>query len=308
MSQFQFCSTDGESYLAAMSHKGVRVMYSNNFVVCIIVNGHISEETKDGIITLPFDTEYKIRVRNKHNRRAVAQVFVDDENVSLGGVVVNGNSFVDIDGPVGKHVNFRFVSAKSEAAIDAGKNNKTDGSNGVIRVEWRLEKERIVPTYVAPRQFRPITTPSWPPQPPRPYEPTWIGKELYANKHGQSRGMSAGPCGQSVGFAEEEYTKGLCSFADSGEKISSHKEGCTVEGSYSNQNWSTQYVDLENCAPTIIRIVLRGIEPVATISGEAYTQVTGSTSVPHCENCGAKAKKKKAKFCWQCGNRLQWTK
>ncbi len=228
-------------------------MYSGNFVVAVICNGQVSTETKDGVVALPFGSEYTIRLRNKHARRAVAKVFIDDESVTEDGIVVPANNFVDLERFVGKAVRFKFVSADSGEAIEFGKNNRTDGSNGVVRVEWRLERERLsfVPT-----------------------------SPLYGRSFTKS-----GASGQSCN-------------ASGGEKMSARRklsEGCTVEGGYSNQNFTTVHIDLEDAAPVIIQLILKGYE----VPKQERVVVVG-----YCENCGQKAHRKTSKFCSKCGHKL----
>lgn len=132
------------------------MMYSNGFVVAVICNAKISKETMDGIIPIPFDNEYIIRLRNRNNRNAVATIKIDGENVSADGFIVRANSFVDIERSVDKAVKFKFVSSDSQEAIDFGKNNKSDFTNGLIVVEWKFEKiEKPVYTNVFPLHYPP---------------------------------------------------------------------------------------------------------------------------------------------------------
>jgi hypothetical protein len=72
------------------------MMHSNDFVVAILHNGNFVEESKGGVVALPFGAEYAIRLRNKKHCRAVAQVFIDEENVSKGGIVVPAQGFAGV--------------------------------------------------------------------------------------------------------------------------------------------------------------------------------------------------------------------
>src|SRR6266446_2078305 len=108
------------------------MMYSNNFVVCVLQNGQVIANSKQGNVALPFSSEYQIRLRNKNNRRAVAKVFIDGDNVSEGGLVVDAYSYVDLDCHVGSKKRFLLAATDSPAAVAEGKDNKDDDSNGVI--------------------------------------------------------------------------------------------------------------------------------------------------------------------------------
>lgn len=271
-------------------------MYSKDFVVVIIVDGKVVDGDKAGVVALPFGTEYKIRLRNKHNRRAVAKVFIDDENVAEDGIVVPANDYVDLERPTTKAVKFKFVSADSEAAADFGKNNKTDGSNGVIRIEWRLEKERT--QYVQPVVPMPIPVPY-----PYPvYRPTWNYRYDNDPMYGQLKSVSressggtfsnftpaGGACGQSM-------NAGACDFEPVETPTSATprglKEGCTVEGGWSSQNFRTVHIDLEDGAPVVIQLILKGLdkETMKAVSDNKF-----------CGNCGLQASKRD-NFCSNCG-------
>jgi hypothetical protein len=261
-------------------------MYSNNFVVAIVHDGKFSEETKDGVVALPFEAEYTIRLRNKHNRRAVAKVFIDDENVTQDGIVVPANHYVDLERPVSNAKKFKFVSAKSGEAIDYGKNNKTDGSNGIIRVEWQLERE-YKPSYDVHH-----------------HHDIWKSKRpIYG---GRSRG---GPCGQSVGssFIPATMDEGTTlNFLDGNEptrRLISREglqEGCTVAGSHSHQRFTTVHIDLESGPPTVIQLILKGYkeEQAQAHSGVGYCGKCGNNLQNNwnfCTRCGAKVSKQKGK-------------
>jgi hypothetical protein len=246
------------------------MMHSNNFVVCVLHNGKPVEESVGGVVALPFNSEYTIRLRNKHSRRAVAKVWIDEENVSEGGIVVQPQAFADLECHVTNKRKFQFVSADSPEAIDAGKNNKSDDSNGIIRVEWRLEVENIY--YQVPVQVNPW----WP-----SYPPTYPYLKSLDGGSDTSYGCNSNTV-QPCGFTSEDSTTSRRSLA----------EGCTVEGGLSNQTFDLVHLNLEKTV-TEIRVILRGYTPSAYKSETKF-----------CSSCGA-ARTKKAKFCANCGNALQ---
>jgi hypothetical protein len=252
------------------------MMHSNDFVVAILHNGNFVEESKGGVVALPFGAEYAIRLRNKKHCRAVAQVFIDEENVSKGGIVVPAQGFVDLECDVATLRKFKFVSANSDEAIDAGKNNKTDDSNGVIRVEWRTEKEFQQPIYVAP-------PPVWPR--PRPFDNRryYQNTKDFGTMHSLAHEPEEYTNGSALDFVECDTPKAL--------PTSKLAEGCTVQGSESNQRFNEIWFQLDD-AVTTIRLTLRGYDAPVAVQGQ------------HCENCGVKRKSNKAKFCWSCGNSL----
>jgi hypothetical protein len=262
-------------------------VYSNGFVVSIVVNGRVFEIAKDDTVAVPFGSEYSIRLRNKNNRRAVAKVFVDDQNVSQDGIVVNAYGFVDLERPTTTRTKFKFVSQESGEAAAAGKSDNEDRSNGVIRVEWRLERE-----------CRPLIRPMVPTNSPWRFAKGGPSGQSFGEFENKTcdvpRGLVGGCVrgGDELGFDSDETPR-----ATFGAKGSPLQEGCTVEGGYSAQNFTEVHVDLEQGDPTVITLVLRGFHQ------ETSRPLVKSKGL-HCENCGALAKKPTAKFCYNCGNRL----
>ena len=55
------------------------MVYSNKFVMCVLVNGKPVEELANGEVQIPFNTEYVLRFRNKNDRRAVVKFWIDGE-------------------------------------------------------------------------------------------------------------------------------------------------------------------------------------------------------------------------------------
>jgi hypothetical protein len=254
--------------------------YSNNFVVCVLVDGKVLEERADGVVPIPFGSEYTIRLRNKNSRKAVAKVFIDNEDKTNGGsVVVNANDYVDLERSTldSDNQKFKFVKSDSPQAADAGKSPDKD-FNGVIRIEWKLEVEQPK----VQKEYVPYPVP-WPQPiwPRRPYpwhlpERYGIVKERYGIIDTSSSPMS------------------FCSNRTRSLKSSDLSEGCTVQGSQSTQTFRNVHIKLESTT-TVMQLVLRGynIERPAEVLAEGK----------YCTECGAKAAKR-AKFCANCGKVL----
>lgn len=259
-----------------MANHGI---YSGGFVVGVLVNGKLQEVSTDNIISLKFNSEYKLRLSNKNNRRAVAKVFIDDENVSAGGIVIGANSTVDVEGPVDKKRNFKFVSIESGQAEDAGKSVNRNGEKGVIRVEFRLEKEIKVPVYV------PVPYPTYPSYSWRKdFEPTWNNRDDGHYSYG------------CKGFGGEASNSCEVESKTTHSRSTASEVGATVSGERNDQSWTGVYVDLEDKEPIILSVTLRGWEEVD------IPQVEGSDV--YCSGCGKKAKSKTDKFCSRCGKKL----
>lgn len=232
-------------------------MHSNDFVVAVSYNGQFLQESVGGVVSLPFNSEYSLRLRNKHNRRAVAKIFIDNESVADDGVVVPPNSYLDLDCHVSTLRKFKFVSSDSGEAVQAGKNNKSDDSNGVIRVEWQLECQRPALTYDINIPYK---------------HPSWVD-----NLRGVETPTSYG-CrslnNPSLGFCDQPK---------------SLSEGCTVEGGASSMRFRTVHLDLES-AVTTIQLTLKGY--VGKLKVSNYCQICcekfNKRKPKFCPNCGAK--------------------
>lgn len=219
--------------------------------MCVLVNGQIVRETDNGEIHLIPGTEYTIRLRNKNNRRAVAKVSIDGENISDGGFVVDAQSFIDVERTVEKAVKFKFVELDSADAQDFGKDrNNVDGEMGVISATFYLEKlpPVISNTLVKKRpspfydQLNPNNKDYW-------VKPLARGlNNVYGDLENNSMRLTAqskvGP-NSNINFETYDW----CETTD---------PGCTVEGGYSEQKFKTVSIDTENIGYSI-RLFLKAI-------------------------------------------------
>ena len=225
-------------------------MFSSGFVVCVLKNSRPCEESKQGVVRLPFGEEYAIRLRNKSKRDAVATIFLDGENVSGNGYIVRAGEWNDIERHFDSSTKFRFVSAESEAAIDAGKNSAVDDRNGVIEVRWRTEEE---PQPVVRHHYvSPLWIDGYYPPNPRRTPPIWSDRfGVTCDSSGLvSRSMSAKSLNASSPHCEVRAW-------DVNTQLS---EGCTVAGSSSSQRFVTGRIGplVPEGDAVVIRIVLKG--------------------------------------------------
>jgi hypothetical protein len=273
-----------------ISNIGVEMMYSNKFVMCILVNGDIQKEKANGVVALPFNTEYQIRLRNKHNCRSVVQLYIDGENVSGGGYVIAANDHIDLKRHHDVDRAFKFVALDSPEAYDQGKNGPNeDGVKGTIEARFYLEKEWPKVTYTRQPYSWPTTNP-WPVYPYQPYQPYWTtttwGQSTGVSCWGQSTGGSSiggGTCMGQSGTPNPNVCYG---------SNAPLQDGCTVEGSQTWQNFYSTFVDIE-ATYTSVRIFLQGCD-----------RVISKSNIKYCDNCGTKARKNKSRFCHMCGTRL----
>jgi hypothetical protein len=267
--------------------------YSNRFVVNVLVDGQIQKELQSGQVGIPFGSEYSLRFRNKHNRRACVKFFIDNENVSGNGYIIPANDYVDIERHHDIDRAFKFVELDSLEAQDAGKNGPNlDGSKGLIEARFYLEKKQVFKpvehhhwygTQWHEKQWPTLNNPYTPPATPGySTTPNWT----------YTSGNISNACNLDLGeIKTTSDAPNTCRTASTPEM----QDGVTVEGNVTGQCFSSMYIDLEDAATTI-KVILKGI------AGEVAIQAPQS-DVKYCTNCGAK-KAKNAKFCGQCGTKL----
>lgn len=149
-------------------------------IVCILTGSdkkpyreYDSYKTEHGrrcSVTMPFDTEYKILVKNLLSTRIRLTIDIDGSNVSGGGLILSRNSSEYIERYVDVAKKFKFVAASHSDVSDP-----TNPENGLIKVKCYKEKEQVkffnntYPTinpYPYPN-IDPWTTPC------NPYTPMW---------------------------------------------------------------------------------------------------------------------------------------
>ncbi len=244
-------------------------MYSGGFVMAVLVDGKPVSEKANGQVDIPYG-EYALRFRNKHkDRRAVVKLTIDGEDVSGGGgYVIPASGFVDIERHFDSPHKFLFVDLDSPEAVDAGKNGANlDKQKGVIAASFYLEKKPDPVTQVIHEHHYhpPVVWPEpWYPRPPRPYRPyphpMFLGQIGNAVDGANSRSMncSLGGTPMMAGKPEPQAVFGSCDPVN---------DGCTVEGSHSNQQFHQQYIQYED-TPTVLRIFLQGYVKPAEVAHE----------------------------------------
>ena len=251
--------------------------YSNKFAVCVLVNGKIMKELRDGTVGVPFGAEYTLRLFNKHDRKAVAKVSLDTENVSQGGFIIDPHGKVDIARRADRDTAFRFVELGSDAALLDGKPSSNESREmGLIEVNFHLEKERpktpIVrdvhhhhhydrPHWSHPHWTITMGTAAGGPSHTKGIEgidDTTLGStHVYSCSSGVARGMIMSDCAAEASPVCDNSSLGMdlerCSM---GVDL---KDGCTVEGRSTGQQFSVEYVDYE-ATSTLIKLFLQGFK------------------------------------------------
>lgn len=115
------------------------MMYANGFVASLKVDGKFLRD-KNGIVELPFNSEYSLYLKNMETRNAIVKVSIDDKDVLSGNsLVIKPSSYIDLEGFLVSNVcknKFKFIELTKE--IEEYRRYKPEDS--LIRIEVRYEK------------------------------------------------------------------------------------------------------------------------------------------------------------------------
>jgi hypothetical protein len=260
-------------------------MYKDNFIVVVRSSGRIMREL-DGVVKLPFGSEYELLLKNKDSRKAVVGVEIDGVDVLSGrALIVHSNSQVELkgfmDGMTVRNA-FKFIHKTQQIADHRG--DRID--DGLIRVSFRYEK--TIESHIDIIHRYDIWDYSY----PYGYRPHIItcGTSTYTTSTGFASG---GSCGSVMD---------CCAATAAGSFTNNNiakDEGITVKGSDVNQNFSVGYTrELEDCAHVII-LKLSGISDNGI---EIKEPLTVKTKL-ECVTCGVVSKSNN-RFCGNCGTSL----
>ncbi len=312
------------------------MVYSNKFVVSVLVNGQVMKEMANGEVHVPFNSEYTLRFRNKNDRNCAVRVWIDGEEMTKGGWIIPPRSYRDVERSSHSPAKFKFVDLQSTEAQDHGKDqSNSEKKMGLIECHFYLEKERPKVEH----HYHPVPMPYPVPVPRRPIRPyPWYDysypvygalnpKGLTGHCGGASVSCNA-PDGSTMDFCSEsvpaappptESVGGAASLEQLKLNVLAQnpqilgvvnprevRDGATVEGSHSNQQFGQMYLDLEDHA-TVLKLYLRGHEGPApqVVEAAPVTQQAVMEDALFCDRCGTKAAKKSSQFCHKCGNKLK---
>jgi hypothetical protein len=240
------------------------------FTVAVIVDGKpIRESNEENIRTVrvPFDTEYKLRLKNKTDRRALIDVLIDGTSVLMSGqqFLLAANSQLDIerfvlDGNLRSGKKFKFVRDNHVDVDQPG-----DPQNGRIEVRFHQEDQwttiidslRSYPGYPGYPGYSGIIS---------------IGSTSMSQTSGTNlnitnqipaanlfvQGGTVGTFTSNCANISELSTSHLSSSVAS---VSSDK-GATVHGGTSEQKFQSSTENFKTFAPVSIQIQLKGPKPL----------------------------------------------
>ena len=290
------------------------MMYNQKLVASLKANGKILREFKDTVYC-PFGAEYSILLKNLNTVRALVNVYIDGENQTPGGLVLNAHQEVDLQRSI-KNGNltegncFKFI--ERTGAVENHRGVKLE--DGIVRIEYQFE----IP--------RPVINIS---------DTSWMNDTHKFRYTGSSGGMTnaVGTAGSTSGtmningmLRTADYSKGAtlramasgatdeyCAtnnivaqasvhdgMATMDSYVPKNDAGITVPGSKSTQKFQTAYIGALDPQTHSIVLKILGETP----DNEPVRKPITTKHKPKCITCG-KQNKANAKFCSECGTALE---
>lgn len=253
--------------------------FQDKFVAVVMTNGQILRE-RNGVVTLPFLSDYSLKLKNLNSQKASVGVSIDGQDVLNGSrLLIGPNSDTVLDGFLDGHEvkhQFRFIKKTDKIAEHRG--DRLD--DGIVRVEFAFEQPWIAPTIQWDWTY---------PEPPKTITPRIIYTTNTTAAPPDLQWQST-----SSNLAADNVS---CSVNARNDLSINPDEGITVRGADANQHFNTGYIGLTD-EPSVITIKLRGTQDGTTVTKPIHT-----TTKLTCNTCGLRCKSS-ATFCSECGTRL----
>ena len=269
-------------------------MYQEKMVVCLKNNGKILRE-KEGIIQIPFGSDYSIYIKNLESRKAKVKISIDGVDVLNGqSLLVNPNETTELEGFLSDCTaknKFKFIPNTKE--ISEYRGNKID--DGLIRIEFWYEKLKPI-TQQINQVFNPINPWVTYKQPIYDYNPTWI--TVTSNTTPKSVQTD---CLRSLNnnICQTSFTAQNCSLNNS-VNLKSFDEGITVKGEEINQEFKYGNIGVLEENSHVIILKLQGFNDI----GDKVEKIVTVNDKLQCRICG-KVSGSSSKFCDRCGSYLE---
>jgi len=265
-------------------------MYQSKLVSSLKANGKILREFKDTVF-VNFGSEYTVYMKNLNTKRALVNVFIDGEDMTPGGIVLNAGQEIDLERSI-KNGNLRegnkFKFIERTGAVENHRGVKLE--DGLVRVEYQFEMYHPMQSFFDNNMER-------------------YSKNLMRGISG-STGDWAGPMSATYSATNISGSASMDSswITASGASLNSAQAqsmpandvGITVAGSKSTQSFTTTTMGPLEAEKHSIVLKLLG----ETADNKPVLQPVNVKMKPKCSTCG-KQNKATAKFCTECGTSLE---
>ncbi len=258
------------------------MVYQNKFVAAVKVGGQILRETSDGVVSLPFGSEYSLYLKNLNSVRVLARVSIDSVDATESTkLVILPNSSIDLERFI-RHGNMqegnRFKFIERAAEIEAHRGAKVD--DGIVRIEYWTERPYVPPTWTTTTTTYGIHYPTHTYYNSSPYRGPSPMRSLRPRSATASASLGAKSRSMPVNAS---YTS---------------NPGITVPGSVSQQQFHT--VSGFDVQPTSDVLILR---LMGCVGNRRVSKALTVKSIHQCQTCGKKSKSN-VTFCPTCGTAI----
>lgn len=280
------------------------MVYRDQFVAVVKCGGKVLREV-DGIVRLPFGSEYGIAMKNLSSRDALVKIQIDGQDVNEDGLIVKAGQDFPLERFIKGNMNegnrFKFIQ-KTQKIIE-NRGDRLD--DGMIRIEYWYEKPKPVRVDTHHHHHHHHHNDYWIPY--RPYPPCrpWITWSTGTSAHLQNVTYTSS-CNATLSSNSYHVGDVERGSVQTPEQIVSNAinvqmdEGITVPGSVSSQQFSYGTIGELEPNSSVIVIRLAGV----TGQGAPVTQAITTKTKLKCMTCGTE-NKSSMKFCGECGTSLQ---
>lgn len=255
------------------------MVYCNKFVACVKVNGRVLREDQ-GIVYLPFSSEYVIHLQNLNSQKSLVTISIDGENIGKS-LILNPFESVDLERFIRDDLDsgykFKFIEKIKEISEHRG----DKPCDGLITIKYQFEKPVPAVNWGYRNSDYQLSKSSSP----------LIGGCLNNSTGGSYRTLySCSTLTSTLSCkVDESITDELHGLTDS---------GITVEGEDSSQKFSYGSIGVLEDQEYSLVIQLKGDIGQTKV----YEPVTVKTKIT-CKNCNKKCDFTD-KFCSRCSSRL----
>jgi hypothetical protein len=206
-------------------------------------------------LIMPFDTEYKVFVKNLADRRIKLDIEVDGTNVSGKGLIIGSKENAYIERFVDAARKFKFVKAQG-AGANPNVADPTSPENGIVKIRVAKEKQATLNWNYYYNQPSIWTSPIN----PYPLNPEIICYGSQSNPTGTPISCSyKGGAGDNIkrGFSTKSMSFSSLASAETQPKTD---VGATVEGNNSGQSFGTTYWNGDDGDSMVFTFYVRGVE------------------------------------------------
>lgn len=207
-------------------------------------------------VLMPFETEFKILVKNQNKCRVKLEITIDGAPVSGGGLILDVHMSDYIERSIDVAQKFKFVPANHEDVADP---TNAENGNVVVKVWKEIDPgyHTVWPEYSTKREWYPNSGPTWDTH-PVVYGSAGSVNDMVFSSCCDVAGATRGTTGMkgvspnaNIGLQDHSI---FCGLAPQGES------GAVIDGGDSDQTFGTTFWNGNDGAATKFIFFVRGVD------------------------------------------------